>query len=778
MIEFSYKPDWLWLALAATAATAFVLWSYSTAIGRPKKPLRFLLFALRLLVLAGVLLCLLDPQRVERLEHPQPARLAVLLDTSRSMAIRDLPQDRLTTAETWLRDTVLPVLPPNASVSWFGFDRKLTFLSGGSALAKPPFDGASPTGQVTGIAGALDQLLTAQASDPCLGILLCSDGIETTRQDPVAVARQYRRKGIPIYTAAFGTTNENRDIIVENVQIKRAVTSQSRSRILVTIRSQGFANESVPVQIRSRNQVVAEKTLLLTGGAQSAELEFSPRGKGYQVFEASVPVQRGEWLATNNRRPFGLEVVDPTIHVLYMEGTPTQARIPEWKYLKDALESDPNIKCKVLYRHPGKKDVGVNTVDADPITGDPVYHVMHPTRGFPHTLAGLLEYDLVINSDIAKESFSSEQLLNTAKLVEEYGGGFVMIGGKKSFGAGGYHRTIMNKFIPVAMENDADTVSRPFQMTITPQAISHPLIALGANLDETVNLWTRKLPRLHGYNRVGRAKPGAITLAVDPDEENEFGPRVILAVQEVGKGRTMAFTSDTTRSWGGDFETIWGERINANRPLTEINCDSRYYRHFWINAVRWLAAGKIGNTNNPVTLELAQTVCGPEESVPATIRVLGANQRETGDAEVLVSLAVPNQTNRVWKAQFDATTRLYRANVSPPAGGDYTLSATASFKNLRLGEDKKLLVCEESDPEMEKVRVNAELLGDIARASGGECLAPADRDATALRGLLGKVPPPTVEFRRTPLWDRTLWLAILVGLLATEWALRRRRGLA
>ena len=143
MIEFSYKPDWLWLALAATAATAFVLWSYSTAIGRPKKPLRFLLFGLRLLVLAGVLLCLLDPQRVERLEHPQSARLAVLLDTSRSMAIRDLPQDRLTTAETWLRDTVLPVLPPNANGPNTGF--RPPNPGGPNSGFRPPHHGAPPS---------------------------------------------------------------------------------------------------------------------------------------------------------------------------------------------------------------------------------------------------------------------------------------------------------------------------------------------------------------------------------------------------------------------------------------------------------------------------------------------------------------------------------------------------------------------------------------------------------------------------------------------------------
>jgi hypothetical protein len=35
-----------------------------------------------------------------------------------------------------------------------------------------------------------------------------------------------------------------------------------------------------------------------------------------------------------------------------------------------------------------------------------------------------------------------------------------------------------------------------------------------------------------------------------------------------------------------------------------------------------------------------------------------------------------------------------------------------------------------------------------------------------------------VEFHRKPLWDRPLYLALLLGLLVLEWSLRRWKGLA
>src|SRR6185295_10784920 len=154
-----------------------------------------------------------------------------------------------------------------------------------------------------------------------------------------------------------------------------------------------------------------------------------------------------------------------------------------------------------------------------------------------------------------------------------------------------------------------------------PTAFSHPLIALGATREETERIWNKKFPILYGCNLVDRAKPGAVVLGEDPLLRNAYGPRLILAVQNIGKGRSMAFTSDTTRTWGRDFETTWGEPVNPSLPVSDRSCDSRYYRQFWVNAVRWLASGRLGRTNSPVSLELARSYCLPDQQVTATVKV-------------------------------------------------------------------------------------------------------------------------------------------------------------
>jgi uncharacterized membrane protein len=766
-------PEAKWVFAGAAVLGATVLASYIWAKGRStQRWLHIGLAGLRWFILLIVAVCLFDPEWVEAIKHQQKSRFAVLLDTSRSMNTKDVAPGRLEASKAWVQNQLGNSLPAETIIERYAFSQSLAQL--------PSFDSAKPTGDATGLADALESLLAVPRDDPLTGVLVCSDGIENVRPDPLAAGKLYYRKGIPIHTLCVGSTNDMKDIVLENVQVKRAVPNQAPTKINLAVRSFGYRGLSVPVQILSGKQVVAAGQMKLKDGSQTVEIEFTPRQRGFQIYTVQIPVQNGEWLATNNRRMFGLEVIDPTIRVVYMEGTPQQpgSSIPEWKYLKDALESDPNIKVKTLYRQFGNNGQFLNTVDADPDTGERIYPVEHPTKGFPRTLTELLNYDVIIHSDIKTESFSSEQLESMSKLVEEYGGGFVMIGGNSAFGKGGYHRTILDRIIPVAMERENDSSARPITLHVPPAAFSHPLMALGATREETELIWTDKFPLLHGCNLVDRAKPGATVLAVDATARNQYGPRLLLAVQNIGKGRSMAFTSDTTRSWGKDFETIWGEPINASLPLRESNCDSRYFRQFWVNAVRWLAAGRIVRTNNPVSLELACSYCSPGEKVSAMIKVRDADLKSLEGADVMLFLTEAAKANGPVKAVYDRSSQCYLADLSPPSAGAFTVSAVAALKGKAIGDDRQLLVCEASDREMADLRAKPELMAALACASGGKAFTLEQHEGTQLSALFKTPPPAASEYRRNPLWDKWWCLATILGLLTIEWSVRRLAGMA
>ncbi|HLH53609.1 MAG TPA: glutamine amidotransferase [Verrucomicrobiae bacterium] len=771
MIRFTYMPELKWLVMSGALSAAAVVLSYTWAKGPAKRWLRLSLAGVRWLVITLLVLCLLDPEWIEAIKHQQKSRLAVLIDSSRSMSIKDVPQGRMAATQHWLENEFAGAVPAEMGVDYYTFDQSLAPLNSPGA--------AKANGDSTGLANALQALMAIPREDPLSGVVVCSDGIENISQDPEAVARLYHRKGIPIHTLTVGTTNDVQDIILENVQVKRAVPNQAPTRIGVTLRAFGYRGLTVPVQILHANRLVASQQIKLKDGPQQFEIDFTPRERGFQVYEIKVPVQNGEWLATNNRRVFGLEVIDPTIRVIYMEGTPQQpgSPMPEWKYLKDALESDPNIKVKTLYRQFGSNGQFLNTIDVDPDSGEHIYPVEHPTKGFPRTLSELLNYDVIIHSDIRTDSFSSEQLQNMARLVEEYGGGFVMIGGNSAFGKGGYHRTILDRIIPVAMEQDNDSQARQITLRVPKAALNHPVMAIGATREETEQIWTEKFPLLYGCNLVDRAKPGAVVLGVDAVARNQYGPRLLLAVQNVGKGRSMAFTSDTTRSWGRDFETTWGEPINPARPLTERNCDSRYYRQFWVNAVRWLAAGRIGKTNNPVVLELAQSYCATGQTVQASIQVRGTDLAPLPSATVSLVLSTSGQNNVVIKAAYDKASQTYVADLAPPRDGTFTVTASAIANGKKLGEDRQLLVCESGDREMADLRSKPAFMDELSRISGGTTLSLSSK-ASQLNAALGAPPPVNVEYRHSPAWDKWWWLGSILVLLTLEWSARRLSGMA
>src|SRR5688572_13387437 len=128
--------------------------------------------------------------------------------------------------------------------------------------------------------------------------------------------------------------------------------------------------------------------------------------------------------------------------------------------------------------------------------------------------------------------------------------------------------------------------------------------------------------------------------------------------------------------------------------MTEENSDSRYYRQFWVNAIRWLASGKMGRTNNPVALELAQSQALPNEAVPATVRVRDTEQREVSNAQVSLVLVSAGKTNAPIRAEYDATSRSYLADIRAPGPGTFTVFAVADSAGVRLGDDRQLLVSE------------------------------------------------------------------------------------
>src|SRR5437867_4034343 len=69
----------------------------------------------------------------------------------------------------------------------------------------------------------------------------------------------------------------------------------------------------------------------------------------------------------------------------------------------------------------------------------------------PSGIEGLLSYDSIVLVDVSRLRLSNEQLTALQQYVRDFGKGLVMIGGPKSYGAGGYTDTPIEETLPVDM---------------------------------------------------------------------------------------------------------------------------------------------------------------------------------------------------------------------------------------------------------------------------------------------------------------------------------------
>jgi uncharacterized membrane protein len=769
MIEFTHQPGWPVLVLGGAALVAIVFWSYRSARGQANPGRRHLLLGLRCLALTLLVICLLDPQRVLERKEYAPGQVAILLDTSRSMGWEEDGASRLDRARTWLRDQFQ--LPPTILPVYYGFGADLELLE--------DVDTARAAADRTELGSALDALLDGAEVSP-ISVVLISDGADQSDLESLrSTSRRFAQRNIPIHTLTVGNTNEPPDIALEDVRVRRVVPDQARVRASVALRSPGFAGRPATLRITQRERTLADRTIDLAGGAQVVDLDFDPVQTGFQTFVAEIVPLRGERLEENNRLEFGLTVKDERINVIYMEASGVQQGIFQPLFLKHALEEAPDIEVTTLYadQYGAPRSVYNQVAYVDPKNGDRIYRVQHSTRGFPHTLEDLLRYDVIINSDVPKESFTSLQLEHCVTFTVEHGGGFVMVGGHTAFGSGGYQNTVIDRIIPVAMEREFDVTDTVFTPRVPESAWSHPLMQLGSSESERRAIWTAKFPRLQGFNRVDRAKPGATVLLEHPSLRSSSGPYILLAAQEIGKGRTMAMTFDTTYLWGEHFQAAWGEPAPAHQSLARVANDARYYKQFWRHAVRWLAANKRGGQYQ-LNLLLARTRTEPNAAVPVEVEVFDASGQTTAGLPLSLELLGSGAPPVRIETRFDETKGRYTAEARVAEIGSFQVRASITDSEGRLTEDSRLLISDTLDREMIELRAQPQRMAELTRLSGGSVLAWQGHTQGSLASLLGGAREVSVEYERRPLWDTWVWLAAIIGLLTIEWVIRRTGGLA
>jgi hypothetical protein len=123
----------------------------------------------------------------------------------------------------------------------------------------------------------------------------------------------------------------------------------------------------------------------------------------------------------------------------------------------------------------------------------------------------------------------------------------------------------------------------------------------------------------------------------------------------------------------------------------------------------------------------------------------------------------------------DGTPGRHAASFVPDEPGLYRVSVEARRGDMVLASSEQPVLAGGADPEFVDPRLNETVLRQVAERSGGRYLTGDDttRVAAALRAGRAQRRPSEVR----DLWHNAWSFGLIVALLATEWALRRKWGL-
>src|SRR3989440_1706445 len=604
-------------------------------------------------------------------------------------------------------------------------------------------------GGSTDIAGALAAASSAGTGGrPLAGVLLASDGADNAELSEGmtgAVASELAKLRAPVFALPIGA-QAVKDLAIEKVVVDDFAFVRTQVVIDVTVTARGFPSTDVPLVVRREGQIVAQKTVRVGGGTErvQAKLSFIPDRTGKFAFQVAAPVYEGEALAQNNSRSFVLKVIRDRVRVVLVVGRPSW----DVRFLRQLLKRDPNVDLISFFilRTPG---------DDTRSSQDELSLIPFPTQEIFQEQ--LKTFDLVIFQDFGNRPWYhlSQYLDGIASYVRD-GGALAVIGGEQAFSASDFGGTAIDAVLPVSLTSSSPPVEEmPAQVRLTDAGKRHPVTELVPGLLANEHAWAR-LPQLPGLNTVGPVKDSAQTLLTAQDG------RPVLVVGEVGRGRTMALTTDA--SWYWSF-------VAAGQEL-----GPRAYETFWHSAIRWLVRDP---ALTPMRVAAEKTSFDPASDPPTLdVQVRGSDYGAAAGAQLKAQLSSAEDATQRAAGQAvagpDGTARLTLSQLPP---GAYKAVVTAKRPDgAPVGEAEEAFVVQPSGAELLQPAPRPDVLRAIAEATRGKVLDESDRlDTLPFRD------PERVEVgqrKSHPLWDRWGVLAALCCIVGAEWTLRRRWGYA
>jgi len=385
------EPEYLFLL----AALPLLYFLYRSA-KKISLSLRFLTLLLIILSLAG----LSYSRYLERVN------LIFLLDLSDSVGLKNR-QMALAVIEDILREKKPG---DRAGLVVFGAEASVDTAPGSNIAA---FNITSEVAsEATDIGGAIQLALAAFPERGIKRILLLSDGNENLG-NALDMAANARALGVEINVLPLIPESSKQEVYLKEISAPESIKAGQSHEIRVIIGSSHDTQGSLTF-IKDGRYAGEDEVKLEAGENELIYLNtFAESG----LHKYSVLVQvAGDRVPENNRADIFIQVAG---------------------------------KPSLLYISP-EKPVSEELVRA--LNNQSIHLEVGTKEKLPDSYSGLVKYDGIIFDNVPGFDFSFARMELIEGYIRDMGGGFLMIGGENSFGAGGYYKTPLERSLPVDMD--------------------------------------------------------------------------------------------------------------------------------------------------------------------------------------------------------------------------------------------------------------------------------------------------------------------------------------
>lgn len=264
----------------------------------------------------------------------------------------------------------------------------------------------------TDIARAIEMAAGAFPPGQQRRVVLLSDGRENAG-DARAAAAVARSIGVEIATVPLERAAVRDEVAIEGIELPSRVRVHEPFQVRTTVLSTHAG--SAQLLILRDGQLLHEAQLTLAPGANQYRFVEQADVGGLREYEAIVNSD-GDSEQENNRYQAFVDVsgAPRVLHVVGEDGMQ--------HHVSAALTAQ-----------------GLDVAEV-------------PASALPATMHELNDYELVILNNVSGFDLSLTKMELLERYVRDAGGGVVMLGGDRSFGAGGYFATPVERLLPVTMD--------------------------------------------------------------------------------------------------------------------------------------------------------------------------------------------------------------------------------------------------------------------------------------------------------------------------------------